>query len=174
VSADEHPDELAALHAAFPGYTFRRKQLRGEDCYLAQARGGAIGESTGAVRAPRAAARSPAILAAMLTAAAGRPVRLRPAAVVTAYRDQFMTIAQCAELFGVSRTTIVKSLTAQGVTVRRPGDGIDDEAVVAAYRDLRLSLHGCALRFGISQRRVAAVLDRHGVPRRPAGRPPQV
>jgi hypothetical protein len=165
------PDDLQALQAAFPGYHFRRKRIQGADCYLAEAKGGAKGQTTGAARAPRAAARSPAILAAMLAAAAGRPLRLRPEAVAAAYQDQFLTIKQCAELFGVSRTTIVKFLTAQGVTLRKPGDGIDDQAVVTAYRDRKLSLHECAVQFGISQRRVAAILDRHNVPRRPAGRP---
>ena len=104
----------------------------------------------------------------MLAAAAGRPVRLRPAAVAAAYRDQLMTVQQCAAMFGVSRTTIMKFLAAEGVALRRPGNDVDDQAVVTAYRDERLSLHDCAERFGISQRRVAVVLDRHGVPRRPA------
>jgi predicted DNA-binding protein (UPF0251 family) len=167
-------DELAALREAFPGYQFRRKEVRGSPCYLAEAKreakGGAVGGAVGGA-APLAAARSPAILAAMLAAAVGRPLRLRPEAVAAAYRDQLMTVRQCAQMFGVSRTTIVKFLSSQGVALRRPGDGVDDEAVVTAYRDQRLSLHECAARFGISQRRVAVVLDQHGVPRRPVGRP---
>ena len=130
-------------------------------------------EAVGAADAPLAAARSPAVLADMLAAAMGRPVRLRPAAVAAAYRDRLMTVQQCAAMFGVSRTTIVKFLAAEGVALRRPGAGVDDQAVVAAYRDEGLSLHDCAARFGISQRRVAAALDRHGVPRRPVGRPPR-
>ena len=109
----------------------------------------------------------------MLAAAMGRPVRLRPAAVAAAYRDRLMTVQQCAAMFGVSRTTIVKFLAAEGVVPRGPGAGVDDQAVVAAYRDEGLSLYDCAARFGISQRRVAAALDRHGVPRRPVGRPPR-
>jgi hypothetical protein len=159
------PGELAALREAFPGYRFRRREFRGVPCYLAEARA--------AADAPLAAARSLAVLADMLAAAAGRPVRLRPAAVAAAYRDRLMTVQQCAAMFGVSRTTIVKFLAAEGVALRRPGDDVDDQAVVTAYRDEGLSLHDCAARFGISQRRVAAVLDRHGVPRRPVGRPPQ-
>ncbi len=157
------PDELAALRLAFPGYRFRQRNVRGVACYLAEARSDAD--------APLAAARSPEILADMLAAAAGRPVRLRPAAVAAAYRDRLMTVQQCAAMFGVSRTTIMKFLTAEGVALRRPGDDVDDQAVVTAYRDEGLSLHDCAARFGISQRRVAAVLERHGVPRRPVGRP---
>ncbi len=109
----------------------------------------------------------------MLAAAAGRPVQLRSAAVAAAYRDRLMTVKQCAAMFGVSRTTIMKFLAAEGVALRRPGDDVDEQAMVTAYRDERLSLHGCAARFGISQRRVAAVLERHGVPRRPVGRPPR-
>ena len=201
------PDELAALRDAYPGYRFRRKEIRGVPCYLAEAKtearsaiaargateggateggateggateGGATeGSATAgaplAAEAPLAAAQSPAVLAAMLAAAVGRPLRLRPEAVAAAYCDQLMTVTQCAQLFGVSRTTIVKFLIAQGIAVRRPGDGVDEAAVVTAYRDQRLSLHECAGRFGISQRRVAAVLDRHGVARRPAGRPAQ-
>jgi hypothetical protein len=159
------PGELAALREAFPGYRFRRREFRGVPCYLAEARA--------AADVPLAAARSLAVLADMLAAAAGRPVRLRPAAVAAAYRDRLMTVQQCAAMFGVSRTTIVKFLAAEGVALRRPGDDVDDQAVVTAYRDEGLSLHDCAARFGISQRRVAAVLDRHGVPRRPVGRPPQ-
>ncbi len=50
----------------------------------------------------------------MLAAAAGRPLRLRPEAVATAYRDRLMTVTQCAQLFGVSRATIVKLLIAAG------------------------------------------------------------
>ena len=123
--------------------------------------------------APLAAARSPEVLADMLAAAAGRSVRLRPEAVAAAYRDRLMTVQQCAAMFGVSRTTITKFLAAEGVALRRPGEGVDDPAVVTAYRDEGLSLHDCAMRFGISQRRVAAVLERHGVPRRPVGRPPR-
>jgi hypothetical protein len=73
----------------------------------------------------------------------------------------------------VSRTTIMKFLAAEGVTVRRPGGDLDERAVAAAYRDERLSLHECAVRFGVSERRVAAILDRQGVPRRPVGRPPR-
>ncbi len=191
------PDELAALRDAYPGYRFRRKEIRGVPCYLAEAKtearsaiaasgateggategsateGGAAAGAPLAAEAPLAAARSPAVLAAMLAAAVGRPLRLRPEAVAAAYRHQLMTVTQCAQLFGVSRTTIVKFLIAQGIAVRRPGDGVDEAAVVTAYRDQRLSLHECAGRFGISQRRVAAVLDRHGVARRPAGRPAQ-
>jgi hypothetical protein len=173
------PDELAALREAFPGYRFRQKVIRGSPCYLAEAKGKAKGkvkdeakdDAAGGAAAPLAAARSPAILAAMLAAAVGRPLRLRPEAVAAAYRDQLMTVRQCAQMFGVSRTTIVKFLSSQGVALRRPGDGVDDEAVVTAYRDQRLSLHECAIRFGISQRRVAVVLAKHGVPRRPVGRP---
>jgi hypothetical protein len=156
-------DELAALRGEFPGYRFKRGQIRGTACYVAEGRADAD--------VLRAAARSPAILAAMLAAAAGRPLRLRPQAVAAAYRDQLMTIRQCAEMFGVSRTTIVKFLVDQGIALRRPGDGVDADAVVTAYRDRRLSLQECAARFGISPRRVTTLLDQHGVPRRPAGRP---
>jgi hypothetical protein len=159
------------LRAAFPGYRFRRKEIRGAAGYLAEAERPA--NATGAAEALQATARSPAVLAAMLAAAAGRPVRLRPEAVATAYRDRLMTVSQCAQMFEVSRATIVKSLTAQGIALRRPGDGVDGQAVVTAYRDRRLSLYECAAQFGISQRRVAAILDRHGVNRRPAGRPAQ-
>jgi lambda repressor-like predicted transcriptional regulator len=109
----------------------------------------------------------------MLAAAAGRPVRLRAAAVAAAYRDRQLTLKQCAAMFGVSRTTIMKFLAAEGVTVRRPGRDLDERAVAAAYRDEGLSLHQCAVRFAISERRVAAVLDRQGVARRPVGRPPR-
>jgi predicted DNA-binding protein (UPF0251 family) len=157
--------ELATLRDAFPGYRFRRRDIHGASCYQAEARG--------AADAPLAAARSPAVLADMLAVAAGRPVRLRPAAVAAAYLDRLMTVKQCAAMFGVSRTTIANFLAAEGIALRRPGDGVDDQAVVAAYRDQGLSLHDCAERFGISQRRVAAVLERHGVPRRPVGRPPR-
>ena len=150
---------------AFPGYRFRRRDFRGVPCYVAEARR--------AADAPLAAARSAEILADMLAAAAGRPVRLRPAAVAAAYRDRLMTVQQCAAMFGVSRTTIMKFLAAEGVALRRPGEDVDDQAVVTAYRDEGLSLHDCAERFGISQRRVAAALDRRGVSRRPVGRPPR-
>jgi len=165
----DEPGELAALRDAFPGYRFRRRDFRGVPCYLAQARSAEVAGAG----APRAAARSPAVLADMLAAAAGRPVRLRPAAVAEAYRDRRLTVTQCAAMFGVSRTTIVKFLAAEQVALRRPGDGVDDQAVVSAYRDERLSLNDCAARFGISPRRVGAVLERHGVPRRPVGRPPR-
>jgi hypothetical protein len=159
----EH-DELAALREAFPGYRFRRRSIRGMPCYVAE--GGRDAE------APLAAARSPAVLAGMLAAALGRPVPLRAEAVAAAYRDRRMSVARCAAMFGVSRTTIAKVLAAQQIPLRRPGEGVDDQAVVTAYRDRRMSLHDCAVQFGISQRRVTAVLDRHGVRRRPAGRPP--
>jgi hypothetical protein len=174
---DTDGNELAALRDAFPGYRFRRRFVRGVPCYLAEARtaGGRSAETRGAVAsdAPLAAARSPAVLADMLAAAAGRPVRLRPAAVAAAYCDRQLTVKQCATMFGVSRTTIMKFLAAEGVEVRRPGRDLDERAVAAAYRDERLSLHECAVRFGISERRVAAILDRQGVPRRPVGRPPR-
>ncbi len=165
----DEPGELAALRDAFPGYRFRRRDIRGVPCYLAEARS----HEAVCADAPLAAARSPAVLADMLAAAAGRPVRLRPAAVAEAYRDRRLTVQQCAAMFGVSRTTIVKFLTAEEIALRRPGDGVDDQAVVSAYRDERLGLNDCAARFGISPRRVAAVLERHGVPRRPVGRPPR-
>ena len=167
---DDH--ELAALRDAFPGYRFRRRFVRGVPCYLAEAR---LTEARGAAAcdAPLAAARSPAVLTDMLAAAAGRPVRLRASAVATAYRDRHLTLKQCAAMFGVSRTTIMKFLAAEGVAVRRPGRDLDERAVAVVYRDERLSLHECAVRFGISERRVAAVLDRQGVPRRPVGRPPR-
>jgi Uncharacterised protein family (UPF0175) len=164
---DTDDRELAALRAAFPGYRFRRRFVRGVPCYLAEARGAV------ACDAPLAAARDPAVLAGMLAAAAGRPVRLRAAAVATAYRDRQLTLKQCAAMFGVSRTTIMKFLAAEGVAVRRPGRDLDERAVAVAYHDERLSLHECAVRFSISERRVAAVLDRQGVPRRPVGRPPR-
>jgi excisionase family DNA binding protein len=158
-------DELAPLREAFPGYRFRRRDIRGVPCYVAE--GGRDAE------APLAAARTPAILADMLAAALGKSVRLRAAAVAAAYRDRGMTVKECAALFGVSRTTITKILAAEHIPLRRPGEGVDDRAVVTAYRDRRMSLHDTASRFGISQRRVTAILDQHGVRRRPAGRPPQ-
>ena len=184
---DTDDNELAALRDAFPGYRFRRRFVRGVPCYLAEARSAEARDAAGrgsdvrgaqalaaaACAAPLAAARSPAVLADMLAAAAGRPVRLRAAAVASAYRDRQLTLKQCAAMFGVSRTTIMKFLAAEGVAVRRPGRDLDERAVAAAYRDERLSLHQCAVRFGISERRVAAVLDRQGVPRRPVGRPPR-
>jgi hypothetical protein len=167
------PDDtgLAALREAFPGYRFRRRNVRGVPCYLAEARG--VAEPPPAADAPLVAARSPAVLADMLAVAAGRPVRLRSAAVAAAYRDRQLTVKQCAVMFGVSRTTITKFLAAEGVALRRPGPDLDARAVAAAYRDERLSLHECAARFGISERRVVTVLDRQGVPRRPVGRPPR-
>jgi hypothetical protein len=176
----DEPGELAALRNAFPGYRFRRRDIRGVPCYLAEAgraearrAGVSAAEAAIAADAPLAAARSPAVLADMLAAAAGRPVRLRSAAVAEAYRDRRLTVTQCAALFGVSRTTIVKFLAAEKIALRRPGEGVDDLAVVGAYRDEGLSLNDCAARFGISPRRVGAVLERHGVPRRPVGRPPR-
>ena len=168
--------ELAALRQEFPGYRFRRRNFRGVPCYLAEACGprqaSPVPGAALAAEAPLVAARNPAVLADMLAAAAGRPVPLRPAAVAAAYRDQQMTMQQCAVLFGVSRTTIMKFLAAAEVTPRRPGRDLDEPAVAAAYRD-GLSLRECAARFGVSERRVAAVLEHQGVPRRPVGRPPQ-
>jgi hypothetical protein len=75
-------------------------------------------------------------------------------------------------MFGVSRTTVMKFLAAEGVTSRKPGRSVDEPAVAAAYRD-GLSLRECAARFGVSERRIAAALGRQGVSRRPVGRPPQ-
>src|SRR5947207_2212578 len=68
------------------------------------------GRGAAASDAPLAAARDPAVLADMLAAAVGRPVRLRAAAVAAAYRDRQLTVKQCAAMFGVSRTTIMKLL----------------------------------------------------------------
>ena len=179
---DTDDNDLAALRDAFPGHRFRRRFVRGVLCYLAEARpaesrraesrpAGTRGPA--ASDAPLAAARDPAVLADMLAAATGRPVRLRAAAVAAAYRDRQLTVKQCAAMFGVSRTTIMKFLAAEGVAIHRRGRDLDERAVAAAYRDERLSLHDCATRFGISERPVAAILDRQGVPRRPVGRPPR-
>jgi hypothetical protein len=179
---DTDDSELTALRDAFPGYRFRRRFVRGVPCYLAEARSTEPRPAAARLAGPRdavasdaplAAARDPAVLADMLAVAAGRPVRLRSAAVAAAYRDRQLTVKQCATMFGVSRTTIMKFLAAEGAEVRRPGRDLDERAVAAAYRDERLSLHECAVRFGISERRVAAILDRQGVPRRPVGRPPR-
>jgi hypothetical protein len=159
------PDELASLRDKFPGYRFRRRKIRGALCYVA--------EGGNDAPAKLAAASNPAILADMLSVALGRPVRLRAAAVVAAYRDQGMTLKQCAKLFGVSRTTISNILAAQQIPPRKPGDGIDDRAVITAYRDRRLSLHATAAQFNISPRRVTTILTRHNIPRRPVGRPPR-
>src|SRR5215472_17460340 len=104
---------MAALREAFPGYRFKRRNVRGVPCYVAEGERG-----TGA---PLAAARSPAILAGMLAAAVCRPVLLRADADAAAYRDRHMTVALCAAMFCVSRTTIVNVLTAQQVPLRRPG-----------------------------------------------------
>src|SRR5690349_4878502 len=122
-AVNDEADELAALRQAFPGYRFRRRNFRGVPCYLAEARG---------------------------SGAAGRPVPLRPAAVAAAYRDHRLTMQQCAALFGVSRTTIMKLLATAGVTSRRPGREVDEPAVAAAYQD-GLSLRECAARFGVSE-----------------------
>jgi transposase len=108
----------------------------------------------------------------MLAVAAGRPVRLRSAAVAAAYRDQKLTMQQCAALFGVSRTTVMKFLAAEGVAPRRAGRDLDEPGVAAAYRN-GLSLRECAARFGVSERRITTALQRQNVPRRPVGRPPQ-
>ena len=93
-------------------------------------------------------------------------------AVAAAYRDQKLTMQQCATLFGVSRTTVMKFLAAEGVAPHRAGRDLDEPAVAAAYRN-GLSLRECAARFGVSERRITTVLQRQGVPRRPVGRPPQ-
>jgi hypothetical protein len=170
-------DDLAVLRRAYPAYRIGRRVVGGTLCYVAEARPApatappARQASAAPPAALLAAATSPAALSGMLAAAAGRPVRLRPEAVAAAYRDRGLTVPQCAQLFGVSRTTITKFLSGEGIALRRAGDGVDEMAVVAAYRDERLSLHQCAARFGISSRRVIAVLDRHGVARRPVGRP---
>jgi lambda repressor-like predicted transcriptional regulator len=170
-AVNDEADELAALRQAFPGYRFRRRNFRGVPCYLAEARPrDAPAEPVAEV--PLVAARRPAVLADMLAVAAGRPVRLRPAAVAAAYRDRRLSMQQCAVLFGVSRTTIMKFLAAEGVTPRSPRRDLDETAVAAAYRD-GLSLRECAARFGVSERHVGAVLERQGVPRRPVGRPPR-
>jgi lambda repressor-like predicted transcriptional regulator len=170
-AVNDEADELAALRRAFPGYRFRRRNFRGGPCYLAEARPrDAPAEPVAGV--PLVAARSPAVLADMLAVAAGRPVRLRPAAVAAAYRDRRMSMQQCAVMFGVSRTTIMKFLAAEGIVPREPGRDLDEPAMAAAYRD-GLSLRACAARWGISERRVATVLERQGVPRRPVGRPPR-
>jgi hypothetical protein len=185
-AVNDEADELAALRQAFPGYRFRRRKFRGVPCYLAEARrprdappGPGISSGPGApssvalaAEVPLVAARSPAVLADLLAVAAGRPVRLRPAAVATAYRDRRMTMQQCAVMFGVSRTTIMKFLAAEGITPRSPGRALDEPAVAGAYQD-GLSLRECAARFGVSERRVGTVLERQGVPRRPVGRPPR-
>jgi transcriptional regulator with XRE-family HTH domain len=173
-AVNDEAGELAALRQAFPGYRFRRRNLGGAPCYLAEARrprdapprAGLVAE------VPLVAARSPAVLADMLAVAAGRPVRLRPGAVAAAYRDRRLSMQQCAVLFGVSRTTIMKFLAAEGVTPRSPGRDLDETAVAAAYTG-GLSLRECAARFGVSERHVGAVLERQGVPRRPVGRPPR-
>jgi hypothetical protein len=177
-AVNDEAGELAALRQAFPGYRFRRRNLGGAPCYLAEARrprDALPGVSPGACLAaevPLVAARSPAVLADMLAVAAGRPVRLRPGAVAAAYRDRRLSMQQCAVLFGVSRTTIMKFLAAEGVTPRSPGRDLDETAVAAAYTG-GLSLRECAARFGVSERHVGAVLERQGVPRRPVGRPPR-
>jgi hypothetical protein len=80
--------ELAALRDAFPGYRFRRRFVRGVLCYLAEARA-ARPRGPEALDVPLAAARSPAVLADMLAAATGRPVRLRAAAVAAACSRSF-------------------------------------------------------------------------------------
>ncbi|MFY9928580.1 MAG: UPF0175 family protein [Streptosporangiaceae bacterium] len=156
------------MRQAYPAYRIGRRVIRGVPCYVAEAR---PARGPALPVALLAAATSPSVLSGMLAAALGRPVRLRPEAVAAAYRDRRLTVQQCAQLFGVSRTTITKFLADQGIALRRPGDGVDEAAVVAAYRDECLGLHQCAARFGISSRRVTAVLDRHGVARRPVGRP---
>jgi hypothetical protein len=186
-AVNDEAGELAALRQAFPGYRFRRRNLGGAPCYLAEARRsrdappgpgssprpGVPSGAGPAAEVPLVAARSPAVLADMLAVAAGRPVRLRPGAVAAAYRDRRLSMQQCAVLFGVSRTTIMKFLAAEGVTPRSPGRDLDETAVAAAYTG-GLSLRECAARFGISERRVATVLGRQGVPRRPVGRPPRL
>jgi hypothetical protein len=171
------PGDLAVLRQAYPAYRIGRRVIRGVPCYVAEARPASATAQPSRQASPAppaallAAATSPATLSGMLAAAAGRPVRLRPEAVAAAYCDRGLTVQQCAQLFGVSRTTITKFLSGQGIALRRSGDGVDETAVVVAYRDECLSLHQCAARFGISSRRVIAVLDRHGVARRPVGRP---
>ena len=81
-------DELAALREAFPDYRFRRRTSRGVLYYQARAR-----SDTDALLA---AARSSAVLADMLAAAAGRPVKLRAAAIAAAYRDRQLTLKRIA------------------------------------------------------------------------------
>src|SRR5262249_29036666 len=145
---DTDDNDLAALRDAYPGYRFRRRFVRGVPCYLAEARGTdprttearTTAARTSAARTfeapaavasdgPLAGAGSRAWLADRPAAAAGRPVRLRSAAVAAAYRDRQLTLKQCAAMFGVSRTTIMKFLAADGVTVRRPGRDVDERAV---------------------------------------------
>jgi hypothetical protein len=124
-AVSDEAGELEALRQAFPGYRFRRRTLRGVPCYLAEARNShpkppALSAAPGpaafpgemlAADVPLVAARSPSVLADMLAVASGRPVRLRSAAVAAAYRDRRLTMQQCAVLFGVSRTTVMKFLT---------------------------------------------------------------
>lgn len=108
--------------------------------------------------------------------AAGRP-RLNPAvqaALISAYRDRQLTIAQCAEEFATSPSTVRRILRRNDIPARPPGRrsprGLPEQAIVSAYRDERLSVRQCAARFTASTKTIIRVLEQAGVPRRPSGR----
>jgi hypothetical protein len=86
------PGELAALRDAFPGYRFRRRDFRGVPGYVAEARWAAL-------RRP------------------GDDVDDQ--AVVTAYRDEGLSLHDCAVRFGISQRRVAAVLERHGVP-RRP------------------------------------------------------
>ena len=101
-------------------------------------------------------------------------IRIDEQALITAYRDRQLTIAQCAEEFATSPSTVRRILRRNDIPARPPGRRslrrLPEQSIVSAYRDERLSVRQCAARFRASTRTIVRVLEQAGVPRRPSGR----
>jgi transposase-like protein len=88
--------------------------------------------------------------------------------LVTAYRDQGLTVAACARKFGISQRSAVRVLDRHRVPRRPPADlTVSGQAIARAYQDAGRPVQACAQEFGIPPSAVERILDRHGVPRRP-------
>jgi transposase len=94
-----------------------------------------------------------------------QPLAFSTAALIAAYRDQGLTMRQCADRFGISSATVSRILGRNEVAARgnRCSPAVE-KLVIAAYRDgRRLTLQQCAAAAGVSTTTVTAILRRNGI-----------
>lgn len=87
------------------------------------------------------------------------------AALIAAYRDDGLTLRQCAVRFGISTARVSRILRRNEVITRgnRSSPAVE-KLVIDTYRDPeRLTLQQCAATAGVSTTTVTAILRRNGI-----------
>lgn len=91
-------------------------------------------------------------------------IRIDEHGLITAYRDDGLSLRECAQKFSISTGTAARVLARHRIPQRpRPRSADHDEAIISACRDEDLSLKECARKLGIDYETARRALRRHGI-----------